>query len=324
MEANYRLILGRGKQGKKTAPLIAEKPAEYNILGNRKRGGKMVILDKLIYKILKVTMDEWDSFLKDLNYYETWLFCDSVKREIGKGASKYHYELRIGLGEGAIFIGFKHNMSKNIGHWDIKVELNPQKSDKHKVVIENVIQQHFKHHHKVVTLLDLAIDVEYSTKDILVLPKYAREENRYRGDRYFGNKGKHGYLKVYDKKRERKEKANVEVPQDVLTRIEYTIKFASEGVTFQLLRKLEVLTESEYTIYLINKELDNTDVLIDCAVNSILTGHKQFKDFGRYQKEKIKKALSQLDTLESGQLIKAHWDSIVDMARKFAIDYSIA
>lgn len=62
---------------------------------------------------------------------------------------------------------------------------------------------------------DYAIDVPVAPNDVLVVSS-RKEKGLYKGTRYFGQRHKHGYLKIYDKGKE----------QDLdteLTRIEYTL-----------------------------------------------------------------------------------------------------
>ena len=62
---------------------------------------------------------------------------------------------------------------------------------------------------------DYAIDVPVALNDVLVVSS-RKEKGLYKGTRYFGQRHKHGYLKIYDKGKE----------QDLdteLTRIEYTL-----------------------------------------------------------------------------------------------------
>lgn len=63
---------------------------------------------------------------------------------------------------------------------------------------------------------DYAIDVPVSPDSVSVIGS-RKEKGLYRGTRYFGQRHKHGYLKIYDKQKEQ----NLESP---MTRIEYTFQ----------------------------------------------------------------------------------------------------
>ncbi|EOJ4528197.1 hypothetical protein ACKKL3_004419, partial [Shigella flexneri] len=63
---------------------------------------------------------------------------------------------------------------------------------------------------------DYAIDVPVKIADVMVIGS-RKEKGLYKGTRYYGQRHKHGYLKVYDKQRE-------QGLDDVLTRIEYTFE----------------------------------------------------------------------------------------------------
>lgn len=62
---------------------------------------------------------------------------------------------------------------------------------------------------------DYAIDVPVAINDVLVVSS-RKEKGLYKGTRYFGQRHKHGYLKIYDKGKEQR-------LEEELTRIEYTL-----------------------------------------------------------------------------------------------------
>lgn len=67
---------------------------------------------------------------------------------------------------------------------------------------------------------DYAIDIELPQKDVQIF-ETRKEKGLYKGTRYYGQSGRHGYVKVYNKAKELK-KHGIECP-DTLTRVEYTL-----------------------------------------------------------------------------------------------------
>lgn len=76
---------------------------------------------------------------------------------------------------------------------------------------------------------DYAIDVPYSPKRVQVL-NTRKEPGLYKGTRYYGQPGRHGYLKVYDKQKDLKRIGiDLETP---LTRVEHTL-FTSKPISLE-------------------------------------------------------------------------------------------
>ena len=66
---------------------------------------------------------------------------------------------------------------------------------------------------------DYAVDIPTEPKNVLVLHS-RKEEGLYKGTRYYGQSGRHGYTKVYDKKKER---SKVDPDMCATTRVETTL-----------------------------------------------------------------------------------------------------
>jgi len=292
-----------------------------------------VEIDKLIYMIDFISPSEFQEFKDKLSELELRAKICSVNYKIGTGVSEYHYNLHIGRGDGAVYIGWQHNTSKGeyVGSskvWTMKVEYNPAKTSvEHEEAIA-LLQKMFCEHTKRLTTLDFCFDVEIDTNSIFVFPKTGKEENRYRGDRYYGHKSNTGYLKVYDKKRERLEKANIYVfPEDEmwreLARIEYTLKIEN-GITLDLFRLINVKDiGNEYDIRIFKEYDEKIKPEIKACIIAILWGQMQVKDFGRYTKPHIKKAIENSEELALGTLIQGSWTNILNIINKHLYKYEL-
>lgn len=282
-----------------------------------------MIVDRLIYKIKDVSSTDFEKFRLGLDKLETAGKIPRIRFEIGQGASEYHYNLHISQGEGAVYIGWEHNTAKpNIVRgelsYDMKVEYNPQKLNESIRSAIEWIQDAFDGRQHLVTSLDLAHDMDVPRDNIVVVPTTGREENRYRSDRYYGFKSKDGYLKVYDKNRERREKVGAkefDPDRPFWTRIEYTMKLKG-GVSVDDLKRLE-LPEPPYRIWNVSgEEFEHVKPEIRACIYAVRMGYMQFKDFSRYKRPQIEKAFDRCEELALGSLIEDSWKDICKMVER--------
>lgn len=142
-----------------------------------------------------------------------------------------HFHLCNGI---YIMVGRYSTKSEISGTWDIypilKLEINPNKHAKKPIF--NDLLRFLKENTGDCTLkrYDFCIDIPLKLRDIEVFGS-KKEKGLYKGTRYFGQRNKDGYLKIYDKGKEQ------EIDDD-LTRIEYTLvyskgKNSKDGLNFQ-------------------------------------------------------------------------------------------
>lgn len=288
------------------------------------------MLDRIVYIYECVRTSEFDRFLAHIDYLETNGLISNKYLKIGKGASEYHYNLHLESGAGGIIVSYKHNSIKLHSAkqylydgtadyvYDVRVEYNPSKIiGTSKINIVNAIQYYFGHHKCYVTFMDLAIDIDKNKDTIIVCSKNGREENRYMGTRYYGQRGKDGRLKIYDKKKER-EKAGEIITQNNLTRIEYSFK-ADKPIPIDNLIFLTITPSQYYDIYIVK----NIDIPIEvkCYLLAIQSGQAQIKQFTRTNQRKIKEALASYDLIDFDQIIQAQWRDILDIVYQICINY---
>lgn len=258
-----------------------------------------------------------DNLIADYKFYEQY------------GASDYRHNLRIQTGlssEGAIFIGWHHNSAKPNEQmlYDMKVELNPSK--------QNYLTDHSDGYSKTefindieiykiiapildkkvcrVIEFDIAIDLPYKMAHVLSIPLKGRNMNLVQGTRYYGQKHKDMYLKIYDKAKERKEKTGIDVGTD-LTRLEFSIRPANgNGLTFTALERYLIDLDKYYLIALYTDVL--SDINVRSHIYSILSGYLQFSEFNHRQKKKIVETIeNELTKLSINQIISNNWINIL-------------
>lgn len=275
-------------------------------------------------------MSEFDKFLAHIDYLELQSLITQKYLRIGKGASEYHYNLHLESGEGGIIVSYKHNSVKihkskqylydgtHEYAYDVRVEFNPSKVlGTYKENIIHAIQYYFGHHQCNISMMDIALDVEHSKDTIIIYTKNGREENRYMGTRYYGQRGKDGRLKIYDKKKER-EKAGEKIDQKHLTRIEYTFK-PDKPIKLDNMIFIVVEPEQYYDIY-IYKKID-LSIEIYCYLLAIQNGQAQIKQFTRTNQKKIKEALASFEKIQFNQIIQAQWRDILNIVYQICKNY---
>ena len=224
--------------------------------------------------------------------------------------------ITFGNGEGAIYVGWRHNSfrrNRELAN-KLKIEFNPSKCHP-EYVLFSIFKKLFTKNHKKITMLDIAWDVAVYKDSIIVKAKTGREENRLNGSRYWGTPGSNGRLKIYDKKKER-EKVGVKINQPLLTRIEYTWKM-NKGISIESLDEISIKPSEFYDLYLVNFKQNNEKQLskqkqakILSMVYAIQQGWFQLKDFSRTAQEHIKKALECHSKLPLDQSIQESMKTI--------------
>ena len=242
-------------------------------------------------------------------------------------ASAYRYNIHLSEHEttdGAVFIGYKHNSSKSSSNYfDMKIEFNPNKSNK--------VQQHLLQalrrmlSDKVVKLVayDIAIDIPYKTNDVYIMNKSNKTPSSCDTTRYFGKKNSDGYLKMYDKLKERGIQVSDKGSTD-LTRIEFTFcPNKSDGIPFIKLKSHKVDLDKMFTIGLLD---DIDDIPTKCVAMALTDGKIKRSQLPRYMKDTITKSLSdKQNRLELNKLIKSHWEDLLNSIKEWfldSVDYS--
>jgi hypothetical protein len=258
---------------------------------------RKAIIDRVVAVYPDVSEKDFQRFFDELDYLETHGFVEKTERWVEKAASKYHYNIRVGKGEGALIIQYKHNSAGEREFHDMRVEYNPQKLTRERemalgpahrfALIEGWAASKVE-----ITMMDIAVDLPVDPRRVMVLSKTGREENRFRGDRYFGSKGEHGRLKVYDKARERREKAGKEIGHE-LTRVEFTWR---GRVRLERLESCELGSNKLYEVKILGEKAEKAE--IRAFIAAIQMGVIQLKELTRTNQRKVKEALSAVEGVD--------------------------
>lgn len=141
-----------------------------------------------------------------------------------KPCSKYDFYLdAVSIGGAYVQLGKYTNydaVSKTFDLLDMcQLRVNPNKH-MHEEWFQELLARFLEYNGDAyIRKFDYAIDLEIPLNDVQIF-ETRKEKGLYKGTRYFGQRNRHGYVKIYDKAKELK-KVGVECP-DVLTRVEYT------------------------------------------------------------------------------------------------------
>lgn len=295
----------------------------------------MVILDRLNFRIHDVHVGDFGEFNRDLDRLEL-LGAFNIYRYIGDGASDYKYELRLGRGDGAVYIGYQHNsINPKVANerFDMKIEVNPSKHDFKANKMFWVCLKRFIDFRKSIKSVDLAFDFPCGIDEVIPVSLTGKGLHKYRSTLYYGERKKHGHLKVYDKvaeetkelkkrvkvakgeERERLEKELEEKLKEKKTRVEYTVVFA-DPVTLQVFQSFDSFgIDEQYAVTFC--DLEKFDDEIQCYLYCIKSGFKALKDFkSRRKREKIKKALQEVERVSFDSLYRESKEQITDRVKK--------
>lgn len=256
-------------------------------------------LDNLVIYVESVEKDTFYRFCNALSKLEALTQIPQIHETIGYGYSEYHYNVNIGRGDGAIYIGYKHNTCKEGDIYTMRVEFNPSKQSKRDYeAFWSAFKRWFMNYPKLIKQLDIAFDLACNPEDIISTSLTGRQRSTIKDTTYFGVRGKSGRLKIYNKKKEIEERVKVKdlfEPGVKMTRIEYTWKF-NKAVTPQILSKETFDINNQYELRFL--DLDKQSGEMKAFLIAYHEKRVQWKEFTRTTKKKIKEALKSMIRLD--------------------------
>ncbi|MFA2862130.1 hypothetical protein, partial [Bacillus paranthracis] len=276
-------------------------------------------------KYKDVTEKQFSDVLSKISSRQIFLPNTPINPIHGTSIRDYHRVIHIGHGEGAIFIGWKHNSANEKDSYDMKVEFNPSKFENNELqkdgyekvfeIVFGTLNKVLKSNKRVVNGMDIAFDMERSMSDIVSYSKTGRQQDRHKGTIYYGNRNKNGYLKIYDKKKELLAKFGRLVESEFLTRIEYSWR-DSDGVVIDEIRKSPPFSIDESYVFSI-LDLKNVRGALKACLICYSNGTMDMKEFPRRTKESIKKALEEMDHLAVDTILQDCWLSILENIKNY-------
>lgn len=301
--------------------------------------------------IKNVSLDEYNSFLTKLESNKPFHYPNTIINDkMSSSMKSYRYNMNFGYGEGGIRVDYWHNtLPSDASVGDLRIEFNPNKFSyteydyevnyesgmvlKHSKPYEmffKILNTHFdrrgtknaltgesKGHVRVIREFDIAYDFNIDKKNIMIASLTGKEHSNYKGTLYWGNKHTHGYLKCYDKKKERKDDKAYE-KYEHLTRIEYTFRFEGNIGVNEISRIEDFEMDKQYTISIYDDlMLQTIDPTVKAYLLCYMNGLMEMKEFSRRYKEKVKDALKQMNLINLNSLTKRHQKQILNSISKY-------
>ncbi|WP_153983590.1 replication initiation factor domain-containing protein, partial [Staphylococcus hominis] len=187
--------------------------------------------------------------------------------------------------------------------WDrrnMRVEFNPNKLTKDEMIWlkQNIIDYM---EDDGFTRLDLAFDFEDDLSDYYVMSDKALKKNVIYGvngipeTKYFGVRDSDRFIRIYNKKQERKDNADVEVVSEHLWRIEIELKRNMVDMWNECFKDLHILKPDYSTI---EKSTDRHTVM------ALLFDESEWGKLERKRKYKMKKLFKEISPVDLTELMK--------------------
>ena len=204
------------------------------------------------------------------------------------GCTKWqYYKDHIHFADAFIRLGHYSSFDRERKQWDmlplLSLEVNPNKHSEKlwfKKLMELIREWCCSGHLRKV---DYAVDIPVAPGKVQIFQS-RKERGLHKGTRYFGQRNKHGYCKIYDKQKEQE----LDYP---LTRVEHTVR-VDEPISLE-----SVMLLDEKTLKIENtSELNGTDLFIVESIRRMRANGIECDDIvqklGRKKMEKLEKHIT--------------------------------
>lgn len=188
-------------------------------------------------------------------------------------------------------------------------------------------------HIRTIREMDIAFDYNIEKEKIIVMNLTGKEASKYKGTEYWGNKHTNGYFKKYDKKKDIErlkpkrcnsckgsdkpcERCYERIKQysnsynkfydkyDSVTRLEFTLRMENDTGIGELDRITEWNLHEIYKVVVMDAEkMEKFDPTVKAYLLCYINNLMDLKEFSRRYKEKTKKALDELTTINLSQVM---------------------
>lgn len=275
-----------------------------------------VSVDRLILYVGHVNVERFQKFYDFMEYGERNGYIDKLIVYHSNDIKGYHYNLKIGEGAGAIHIGYKHNSAnEREDGYNLRMECNPSKQTKNDRWFLKIFTSAFLNYEKRIKGVDIAFDISTNISNVFPISLTGRDMNIYRGTRYFGGRGEHGFMRIYDKKKELKDKQGIEIDEEK-TRVEFVARFG-DGITLQEFSHVELEIDKLYKVAVC--DLDKVEGVVKACVIAVSSGQMDIKELSRTYRKKTKNALDSMRLLGLDDAFLSARDSIVEVIKKYTV-----
>lgn len=275
-----------------------------------------VSIDRLILYVNHVHVERFQKFYDVMEYGERNGYIDKLIVYHSNDIKGYHYNLKVGEGAGAVHIGYKHNSAnEREDGYALRMECNPSKQTKNDRWFLKMFTSAFSNYEKRIKGVDIAFDINTNISNVFPISLTGRDMNIYRGTKYFGCRGEHGFMRIYDKKKELKEKQGIEIDEE-RTRIEFAARFC-DGFTLQELAYMELGIDKLYKVAVC--DLDKLEGVVKACVIAVSSGQMDIKELSRTYRQKTKNALDSMRLLGLDDALRGARGSIVEIVKRYTV-----
>lgn len=204
---------------------------------------------------------------------------------------RYHIHIKTSVDTG-VHLKYWHNaqVGTNYGLHKLQIKFNFNKvrdSELFDWLCDVVLYKHLDHLR--VSSVDMCTDIKSPITSFIVDKGRKKNARSYNGTLYFGDRGRNGAVKIYDKGKEQKS-------DEVLTRFEITIKPLDLTGSMRLLSKEFVAQYSVPDVLVLDTwQLGlQVDPLLKASVLCVLNGDMNINEFSYYYRKKIKDFMSNM------------------------------
>ena len=275
-----------------------------------------VSVDRLILYVEHVPVERFQRFYDMLEFGERNGHIDKLIYYHSNDVKGYHYNVRIGQGAGAVTLGYKHNSAyEREDGYTLRMECNPAKANHNDWWFRLMFTKAFEKCRKYVKGIDIAFDIGIHISKVFPVSLTGKDLNYFRGTKYFGRRGEHGFMRIYDKKKELKEKQGIEIDEE-RTRIEFAARFC-DGFTLQELAYMELGIDKLYKVAVC--DLDKLEGVVKACVIAVSSGQMDIKELSRTYRQKTKNALDSMRLVGLDDALRSARGSIIETVKKYTV-----
>lgn len=242
--------------------------------------------DKYTLSIESYDIEEWQNLIDSIAGEPNAEIWQTHK------VSTYRYNVALKTSKSSIYLGYWHNtqVSTNMGLHSLKIEFNFNKCKNENLFDWLCRTVLFPHLAEIrVNRVDMCTDITNHISNFMFDKGRKKNTRSYNDTLYFGDRGRNGAVKVYDKAKEMG-------TDDILTRYEVTIqpydlKLCSKELMVQY-SLVEVMILDTWQLGL---DLDPVDRMV---ITSIMNGDGHLNELNRRYRKKIKDIMAEMTSLK--------------------------
>lgn len=233
--------------------------------------------------------------------------------------SSYRYNIVLKMARTSVHLAYWHNtqVSTNMGLHSLRIEFNFKKCRGEKLfdwLCEVLFYPHLTDLR--ISRVDMCTDITNPISSFIVDKGRKKNTRSYNDTLYFGDRGRNGAVKIYDKAKEMG-------TDDVLTRYEVTIhpkclSGCMKLLDSQFLSQYSLVEVMIFDTWQLGIELDPVDRMV---ITSIMNGDGYLNELNRRYRKKIKDIMDKMTSLKIDESSVLDINTAIVSEKQFLIDY---